>query len=476
MVDYTRRQALKRITTAAIFAPTVFQSRAASAALPPLPQLPPAEALLLQPGDQLFSYFQPAFNARTMLTPQLRALCKTPNSVSTVLDWCRSNKLSFSLRSGGHCFEGLSQSRDVVIDTRMMNDVSVDVADRVVTVGAGASLGQIYKQIAAFGLAFAGGSCPTVGISGHVLGGGYGLLARQFGLACDNLLSLDLISASGREVRADPHINPELFWASRGGGGGSFGAVTSFRLQLYRLTKVLAFRMDWDVTVDEGVRIMKDWQAWAPQAPRSITALLVMSQHPKGVSISCLGQSTGSISELRRELKTLSTSPKIQFTDYFSAVNQEAGTGGWKHLSQPMKGKSDYIKEPMSDDGIRTLMAQLSRTANILVVCDPYGGAIADVASKDSAFAHRAGTLFCIQYSTDWSDPKEENEHLLNIRNLYAAMRPYVSGSAYVNYCDLDLGDWPQAYWGENLQRLKQIKASWDPDNVFHHSQSVPVG
>jgi FAD/FMN-containing dehydrogenase len=358
-----------------------------------------------------------------------------------------------------------------------MNAVSVDVANRIATVGAGASLGSVYKQIAAAGLAFAGGNCPTVGISGHVLGGGYGYLARQFGLACDSLVSLDLISALGREVRADPQTNPELFWASRGGGGGSFGAVTSFRLQLYPLTKVLVFRMDWDVTIEQGARIMKDWQAWAPTAPSSITALLAMSQQrPKGLSLHCIGQSTGSLSELRREFKTLSASPQIQFMDYLSAINQEAGADGWEYISKRMKGKSDYVIEPMSDDGIITLMTRLSEIPNIMVICDPYGGAISDVQPNESAFAHRAGTLFGMQYVTDWSDPKDENARMQNIRMLYAAMRPYVSGSAYVNYCDLDLKNWAQAYWGQNLQRLKQIKASWDPDDVFHHSQSVPVG
>lgn len=152
----------------------------------------------MRPGDPDFAVYQPAFNARTMLTPQLRALCKTANAVGTMVDWCRTNNLPFAMRSGGHSYEGFSQSLGIVIDTRLMSAIKVDVASKTVTVGAGVSLGSIYKALAPHNLAFAAGSCPTVGVSGHSLGGGYGYLARPFGLTCDNLLGIDLIDPQGR--------------------------------------------------------------------------------------------------------------------------------------------------------------------------------------------------------------------------------------------------------------------------------------
>lgn len=474
MLSVNRRQVLRAFSAAVSSGPAICRARPASAALPPLPTLLDKQVLLLRPEDSLYENFEPAFNARTMLRPRLRALCKTAKSVSTLVDWCRENNIPFALRSGGHCFEGLSQSSDVVIDTRLMNDVRIDDR-RMATVGAGASLGAIYKEAAGAGLAFPGGACPTVGIAGQLMGGGYGYLARTFGLACDSLVSLEMIDARGREIRADAHENSDLFWASRGGGGGSFGALTRLRLQLYPLSEVLVFRTAWDVSVAEGARIMKAWQRWAPRAPRSIAAALLISRHSLGVSLRCIGQSTGSESDLRAELRSLSNSASIERMDYLSAVNRLAGVDGWKHLSLPMKGKSDYVAQPMSDDGLEILMTQISRAEFIRVICDPYGGTISDVAPNASAFAHRTGTLYGIQYATDWSDPHDGSVRMKELGTLYAAMRPYVSGSAYVNYCDIDLANWAQAYWGSNLPRLMQIKATWDPDNLFHHAQSIPL-
>jgi FAD/FMN-containing dehydrogenase len=237
MGRFTRRNLLKRVAATAIFAPAVFSRRAAMAQLPALPNLPSTDALLLRPSDTHFADYQKSFNTRTALTPQLRALCKTASAVGVMVDWCRRNNLPFALRSGGHSYEGFSQSSSVVIDTRLVSAITVDKATKTATVGAGASLGQVYKAIAARGLAFPGGSCPTVGVSGHVLGGGYGYLARPYGLACDNVLSIDLVNAQGQQVHADAQQNADLFWACRGGGGGSFGAVTGYKIHL--LTKYI---------------------------------------------------------------------------------------------------------------------------------------------------------------------------------------------------------------------------------------------
>jgi FAD/FMN-containing dehydrogenase len=471
----TRRCLLKRIAAAGVFAPAVLTARRAHAALPVLPNLPPSDALLLRPGDAQFAAYQPAFNSRTMLTPQLRALCKTAHAVGVMIDWCRSNSLPFALRSGGHCYEGLSQSTSVVIDTRMIDAVTVDAKAKTAAVGAGASLGDVYRAVAARGLALPAGSCPTVGVAGHVLGGGYGYLARPFGLACDSLVSIDLIDPQGRQVRADAQQNSDLFWACRGGGGGSFGAVVAFRFRLHDVGKVLVFHVSLQYPPERAAKVIKDWQAWAPQAPQSITAILVISRHPGGgIDLHCMGQSVGQMQQLRRELKVLSSSPQIETMSFFAAVNHFAGPGGWTYPSVPMKGKSDYVNSPLTDAGLSMLTDEIGRRSDITVICNPYDGAIAATAPDATAFAHRRGTLFSLQYTSVWTDPKVAQQRLSDMRDFYAAMRPYVSGAAYVNYCDLDLTDWPTAYWGQNLARLKQIKAVFDPDNVFRHAQSIP--
>jgi FAD/FMN-containing dehydrogenase len=357
-----------------------------------------------------------------------------------------------------------------------MNSIAIDVATKTATVGAGASLGQLYQAIAPRGFAFPGGSCPTVGVSGHLLGGGYGYLARPFGLACDNILSVDLVDPQGKQVHADAQQNADLFWACRGGGGGTFGVATGYQLQLIPLTNVLIFNIrSAPLSLAHASSIMKAWQAWAPQAPRTIDSNLVITRHSSGlIGVRCAGQSVGTSQELQRELKFLSSAPSVPMT-YWKAVNYFAGSDGWTYTSAPMKGKSDYATSPFSDAGLSMLMSEVNRRGSVYVICDSYGGSIASVAPDATAFAHRSA-LYCIQYGSSWTSPSDTPQRLSDMRALYAAMRPYVSGAAYVNYCDLDLTDWQGAYWGANLQRLKQIKSAFDPNNVFTHAQSVQPG
>jgi hypothetical protein len=142
-----------------------------------------------------------------------------------------------------------------------------------------------------------------------------------------------------------------------------------------------------------------------------------------------------------------------------------------------MKGKSDYVTDPLSDQGITTLLNGLQKAPGaISVLCDTYGGAINTVASDATAFVHRGNTKYSIQYYKEWTSPAASDANIAMMRTLYDSMRPFVSGGAYVNYCDLDLGDgYAKAYWGDNLPRLTKLKAQFDPKNIFKHAQSVPL-
>ncbi len=477
MHKMTRRSVMAGGLTATLAGQAIVTVRPASADLPTLPPLSSSDALLLRPGDAHFADYQTSFNLRTALKPQLRALCKTAKAVGIMVDWCRHNDLPFAVRCCGHSYEGFSQSASVVIDVRLMNSIAVDPKARTATVGAGASLGSLYGTIAPHGLAFTGGSCPTVGVSGHLLGGGYGYLARPYGLACDSLLSIVMINPNGQQVQADAHQNPGLFWACKGGGGGSFGIATSFKVQLKTVANVVVFRVVWlGLPIKAAKSVMKAWQRWAPQAPRTIDSNLVASKGPNGtVNLYAAGQSVGTLAELQRELQELpkSRSVLIRRMTFGDAVN--FFSSGSAYPTQFMKGKSDYANAPISDDGLDVFMTGLAQGLPKYVVCDAYGGSLAEITPDATAFVHRRGTLFCLQYGSVWGGPSGTQKHLDDMRQFYASLRPYVSGSAYVNYCDLDLPDYATAYWGDNLPRLKQIKAGFDPSNVFRHAQSVPL-
>jgi FAD/FMN-containing dehydrogenase len=478
---FTRRRWLQGLGTA-IFAPSLLVGARASrgAALPQLPNLSADDALLLGPADPRFEQYEVAYNRRTMIEPQLRTLTKTPAAVAAMVDWVRTNRLPFALRSGGHSYEGLSQSQGVVIDTRLMNGISLDVGNRTVTVGAGTSLGDLYKFIGQRGFALPAGSCPTVGIAGHSLGGGYGLLARPFGLSCDSLLSVELVDPQARLIVCDRKQSADLFWACRGGGGGTFGAATSFRFRVQPLRRVVVFSVSFVVAPDRAAKLFEAWQRWAPHAPDAITSILKISKlSDETIAVHCAGQSVGLMSEVRNELKALLgveepvRPPDIRARSFLQAVDHFSG--GWDYESKYSKGKSDFILSPLGDDGIAALIDAVRRLpANEMVaICDAYGGAIARPAPSDTAFVRRAGALYCIQYYSSWEQSSETAQRVHDARIAYNAMRPYVSGAAYVNYCDLDLTDWAEAYWGPNLPRLRQIKSAFDPDNVFRHAQSI---
>jgi FAD/FMN-containing dehydrogenase len=328
-------------------------------------------------------------------------------------------------------------------------------------------------------MGFPGGSCPTVGVAGHTMGGGFGLLARSRGLACDALTGIDLVDAEGRAVHADAHENAELFWASRGGGGGTFGAATALRFQVAPIGPLVVFSASWALKLSDAVKLFAAWQDWAPDAPDAITGIFKLSKRSDGrIALHIAGQSTGPASEIRRELRALSdiAEPSSPLTTtampYMRAVNHFAGT--WNYESNYSKGKSDYIVKPLDAGGIEALLGGIAALpANeIVAICDAYGGIIDRIADDATAFAYRNGTQFCIQYYTSWGSTAAGVRRLADMRKLYGAMRPW-SGGSYVNYCDLDLADWQTAYWRQNLARLRAIKAKADPGNLFHHAQSV---
>ncbi|KJC60428.1 hypothetical protein UP10_12405 [Bradyrhizobium sp. LTSPM299] len=454
----------------------------AATPLPPLPNLPASDVQFLRPQDPHYADFLPAANKLTQLAPALRAVCKTEHAVAVMVDWVRSNGLNFAVRCGGHSYEGLSQSTDVAIDVRGLQQITVDKASNIVTAGSGVSLFELYSALAAQGLALQAGSCPTVGISGHLAGGGHGLLARSHGLTCDGLQQATIVDAQARTLQANAGSEPDLYWACRGGGGGSFGIATEFRISVFPLKTALVFGVSWTLSRAHAAQLFAAWQDWAPNAPLDITSIMKVGPAGNGlISMRCIGQSVGSESALRSELKHLtslqapSSALTVRSLGFLDAIKHFAGPLDYESIL--MKAKSDYVLTPLPASGIAAMMAAVAPLAPgaIALLCDSYGGKIADVAADATAFPRRAGTQFCIQYFSSWTSAADTATHRAQVARVYAAMRPFMPGASYVNYCDLDLDDYATAYWGDNLARLVAVKQQYDPDDLFHHAQSVPL-
>jgi FAD/FMN-containing dehydrogenase len=444
-------------------------------------ELDPNKDRVLVPESKDFGSYNMSFNKRTEIAPRVRVVAGSAKAVSSTMLWAANNGLSFAIRSGGHSYEGYSQSPDLVIDVRGMTGIKLSTDKKSVSVGSGSTLGSVYRALWPSRLAIPAGSCFPVGVAGHSLGGGFGLLGRPFGLACDSVLSMEVVDASGQVRNVSEQENPDLFWALRGGGNGNFGVVTNFNFRTSAVNMVARFGITWSKPIAQAARIVQAWQQWLEDLPPAITGTLHLDKAAGGqIKVHMAGLSVGSESKLKVELKRFQklAGPADQVSTKTQAFKDAATVfNGNGPDFVFMKAKSDYITEPLTDQGILTLLGNLQKAAApISVLCDTYGGAINKVASDATAFVHRGKTKYVIQYYKEWEQAGGSDANIAVMRTLYESMRPYVSGGAYVNYCDLDLGDgYAKAYWGDNLPRLMTIKARLDPNNIFKHAQSVPL-
>ena len=308
-------------------------------------------------------------------------------------------------------------------------------------------------------------------------------------LTCDNLVGLSLVTADGKLLECSEHEHADLFWACRGGGGGNFGIVTSFQFRTHRVGDVAYYQVVWPWS--DAARAVEAWQQFAPHAPDALYASLYLATNaPRGPGtepfISSGGQFFGSETELRSLIAPLvaagaPSSVTVGTLSYIDAIERWAGCHPLEQCRivgrQRFKGKSDYIKAPLSTPESQTLLAGLEANqastslGGAALIFDAYGGAINRVHPAETAFVHRH-TLFSIQYFSSWVGDGSGDLHWL--RKLYAAMRPHVSGFAYQNYIDPDLRSWEHAYYGSNLRRLAEVKRKHDPDGFFHFPQSIP--
>ena len=405
-------------------------------------------------------------------------------------------------RCGGHSYAGWSSTSGLIVDVTRMSGVSV--SGGTATVGAGTRLIDLYSGLAARGRAVPGGSCPTVGISGLTLGGGIGVVARAYGLTCDNVQSLQIVTADGQVRTASASTNPDLFWACRGGGGGNFGVVTSFTFRTHPAGDIVLFFLSWPWS--QAARVIAGWQSWAPHAPDQLWSNLHLAAAPGGSvpSVQVGGTYLGPVSEAHAQLEKLyaavgtdPSSPFLQSTTWLQAMLVEAGcaglTAGECHLPSQVSGgqlarasesaKSDFFTRPLAAGGIATLLAGVEKFQRAGgapggsggIAFDALGGAVNRVAPGATAFVHR-DALFGAQYTTTWpaaaAAAAVSRQHAWQ-QSFWRSMRPYASGQAYQNYIDPDLAGWRQAYYGANYARLARVKAAYDPRRLFSFPQAV---
>jgi FAD/FMN-containing dehydrogenase len=462
---------------------------------------------LVRPGEASYTVARRLFDPRfDSISPAGIAYCRSPHDVATCLAFVRKFKIPVAARSGGHSYAGYSTTTGLVVDVSRM--AGVGVSGSTATVGAGTRLIDFYNSLAAHGRAVPGGSCPTVGISGLTLGGGVGVVSRAYGLTCDRLESLQIVTANGAIITANAKEHADLFWACRGGGGGNFGVVTSFTFSTVPAPSPVLFFLHWPWS--QAAKVVAAWQSWAPHVPDAMWSNMHLAAAPGGTTPTVevggcyLGSINGAVNLLYQLYGKVGSHPSSYFLNQFSYLNAmlleagcDQGPSGYQacHLPwqyrggqlsrQPQNAKSDFFTRPLSGAGISTLLHGIENLQKVSgapggvggIAFDAFGGAVNRVAPSATAFVHR-NALFGAQYTTDWDygapAPGVARQHAW-LRSFWNSMRPYASGQAYQNYIDPDLTNWQQAYYGANYPRLQQVKKTYDPTRLFTFRQAIQL-
>jgi len=460
---------------------------------------------LVRPGEASYAVSRRLFDPRfDGVSPAGIAYCQIARDVVACLAFVRKFKLPVVARCGGHSYAGYSTTTGLIIDVSRIAGVAV--SGNTATVAAGTRLIDFYHALAAHGRAVPAGSCPTVGISGLTLGGGVGVVGRAFGLTCDRLQQVQIVTANGAILTASASEHPDLFWACRGGGGGNFGVVTRYTFSTVAAPSPWLFFLSWPWS--QAAKVIAAWQSWAPHAPAQMWSNLHLAAAPGGhtptvrVGGCYIGSLNGVANLLNQLYAKVGSNPSSHFLNQFSYLNAmllEAGCSslgytachlpwqfpGGRLMRQPQFAKSDFFTAPLSTAGINTLLHQIQLLQGVAGATGGVGGIAFDALGPTSvtnhvtpaatAFVHR-NALFLAQYTTDWTSGAAaagvNNQHAW-LRSFWTAMRPYASGQAYQNYIDPDLTNWQGAYYGSNYPRLQQVKKAYDPTRVFNFKQAI---
>jgi FAD/FMN-containing dehydrogenase len=446
----------------------------------------------LTPADAGYANVRPPFNAMHADRPDLVVLCLDEQDVAAAVDFARERAIEVTVRGGGHSIAGFSSSvGGMVIDLAPMAGVEVDPQARVARVGGGALWADVDAATQAFGLATPGGLVSDTGVAGLTLGGGYGWLRRKHGLSCDNLLSVRIVSADGHVRTASPEVEPNLFWAIRG-GGGNFGIVTSFTFRLHPVGPVVPFAGVF-YPVDEAAAVLRGFRAYCDGAPDDVTTEATIVTIPADPELpevvhgrACVvveGMYAGDVHRGMRALQPLRElgtsiadgSGPMPFTVVQSSFDAVFPRGGlrsyWKAL---------FVAE-LSDAAVEALASRaLVRPSPVtMLAVMQMGGAIARVGAADTALCERTAA-YCVGVGGNWTDPAQDGAQVAWVRETWSELSRFGTGSTYLNFSGRAGGGHDAGVdegYGRNLRRLGAVKATYDPGNLFRRNHNIaPAG
>jgi FAD/FMN-containing dehydrogenase len=409
--------------------------------------------------------------------PALIVRCRTTADVVAALEFARRAGLEVSVRGGGHNVAGRAVADGgLMISLADMKDVAVDPERATATAQGGVTWSELNDATAAHGLAVTGGVVSTTGIAGYTLGGGLGWLMAKHGLAADNLLAVELVTANGEVLDVDAVSHPELFWALRG-GGGNFGVATAFTYRLHQVGMVTGGLIAHPIEVaPELLRFYRDAVADAPDE-LSVFAGLVHAPDGSGAELAALvAFHAGDPEAAEREL--------APFKGFGSPLMVEVGAMPYPAMNTLLDagfpaGALNYwlssftrgLPDALIDTAVERFATVPSAMTSILF--EHFHGAVTRVGASETAVPHRDPGWNLVVPSL-WTDPAQTDTNIRWTRETFAALRPHFATRRWLNYLGDDQGDEAiRAAYGPNYERLRDVKRRYDPDNVFHHNHNI---
>jgi FAD/FMN-containing dehydrogenase len=415
------------------------------------------------------------------IRPQAVVLCRTPVDVAEAIAFARRSGIAVTVRSGGHDFAGRSTGLGIVLDLSAMH--SLEVADGLATVGPGFRLGDLYAALARHDVTIPAGCGATVGIGGQALGGGLGLLGRSRGLTSDQVVAAQVVLADGRVVECDEQREEDLFWALRGAGAYGLGVVTRLTLRTVPEPVATSFHLQWPYK--RAAALIAAWQEWSPTGPDALAASLLVTVgreagaepvvHVFGSLLSGEAETESLLDEFVSVAGADPASSERSHMPYGSLKPHlaERGPGDQEDEDGRPYTKSEFFREPLPAGAVDALVELFVRRrrrgeARKLDFM-PWGGAYNRVAADATAFPHRE-ELFLLEHST--VVPADFDEAAIEtargwLSDSWELLHPSGSGGVYANFPDVDLADEHRAYWAGNLERVRRVKETYDPEGVF---------
>jgi FAD/FMN-containing dehydrogenase len=433
---------------------------------------------LLQPTDSAYDEARRVHNGLVDKRPAIIARCVGTADVADAVKLARTLELEIAVRGGGHNVAGRATVEGgIMIDLSTMKGIHVDAKARTARAQGGVLWKEFNRDTQLHGLATTGGVVGTTGIAGLTLGGGLGWLMPKYGLALDNLRSAEMVLADGSVCRASADENADLFWAIRG-GGGNFGIATSLEYALHQVGPMITGGLVAH-PLQRGRDVLKFFRERCAAAPDEMMLVAGLLTAPDGSGAKLAGlvaAHCGSLADGEAAVKPIKAfgPPVMDAMGPIPYTMQNGLLDGAFPRGALNYWKAQFIKD-LSDDAIATLVAQFEQAPSPLcqIVIEHFHGAASRVPVADTACAMRISG-FNVVIISEWLDPRDNDRGIKWAKDTHAALSPYHAATRYVNYLEDDPeGDVATMVYGPNLARLRQLKAKYDPDNLFHVNVNI---